>query len=240
MTTASRQLIIIGAGGFGRETAELVDTVNVVHPSWDLLGFLDDDPRLAGRQVDGLRVLGPIAAIRDYGNALITVSVGHPGNFFSRKRIVEALDLPPERFATLVHPTASVPLSARIGAGTVLLAGVVLTTRVIVGRHVVVMPGAVLTHDDVVDDFATLGAGVRLAGRVHIGQGAYLGAGALVRENVTIGPWALIGMGAAVLHNVSQAEVWVGVPAHRSRVLDLPPELGRASSPGAPAVLQLG
>ena len=83
-----------------------------------------------------------------------------------------------------------------------LLAQVVTTAPITIGRHVVVMPQVVFTHDDVIGDFTTFGAGVRLAGGVVVETGAYVGSGALVRENVTIGAGALVGMGAVVTRDV--------------------------------------
>jgi sugar O-acyltransferase (sialic acid O-acetyltransferase NeuD family) len=210
---SGRQLLIVGAGGFGRETAEAVRAANAEQPTWDLLGFLDDDPALPGRELDGLPVLGPRADLDRFEDASLVVSVGNPGNYTARKRIVEQLALPSSRYATIVHPAAVVPPSARLGAGTVVLATAVATTGVWVGAHVVVMPGVVLTHDCRVDDYATLGAGVRLAGGVRVQEGAYLGAGALVREHRTVGRWALVGMGAVVTRDVPDEEVWTGVPA---------------------------
>lgn len=224
-----RPLLIAGAGGFGREAAETVRAVNARRPTWDLLGFLDDDPALRGLQVGGLPVLGPLASLDRFPDASLVVSVGRPENYFARKRIVERLGLPASRYATVIHPAAVVPPDTRIGPGSVLLAGVVATTAVRIGAHVVVMPGAVLTHDDTVADYATLGAGVRLAGGVRVEQGAYVGAGVLVREDRSIGAWALVGMGAVVTGDVPAAEVWAGVPARFLRRVEGAPD------PPAPA-----
>ena len=220
-----RPLLLVGAGGFGRETAQAVRAINEERPTWDLLGFLDDSPDLQGHEVDGIPVIGTIESSDRFPHALLVVCTGHPGNYFSRKRLVTRMGLPSTRYATLIHPTAVVPFPADVGAGTVLLAGVVFTTRVRIGAHVAMMPGAVLTHDDLVADYVTMGAGVRLAGRVTIGEGAYIGAGALIREDLSVGAWALIGMGAIVLDCVPAAEVWAGTPARRLRVLDLPDDL---------------
>jgi acetyltransferase-like isoleucine patch superfamily enzyme len=116
-----------------------------------------------------------------------------------------------------VHPAASLAASTVVGAGSVVLAGVVATAAVRIGAHVAVMPGCVFTHDDVVEDYATFGAGVRLAGGVEVGEGAYVGSGALVRERLRVGAWSLVGMGSVVLADVPDAEVWAGVPARRLR-----------------------
>jgi sugar O-acyltransferase (sialic acid O-acetyltransferase NeuD family) len=216
LTAAPEQVVLVGSGGFGRETAELVRAINAAAadgPRWDLLGFLDDDSARWGSPVAGTTVLGGLDRLAEMPAARVVVCTGHPGNFTSKRRIVGRLALAPERFATLVHPAATVPASCTVGAGTVILAGAVATTDVQIGSHVAVMPQAVFTHDDRIDDFATIGAGVCLAGSVHVRQGAYLGGGALVRENRTIGPWALVGMGAVVTRDVPGGEVWAGVPA---------------------------
>jgi sugar O-acyltransferase (sialic acid O-acetyltransferase NeuD family) len=158
-------------------------------------------------------------------DALVVVCTGHPGDYVSRPRIVRRLALAPTRYATIVHPAATLAPSTAVGHGTVVLAGTVATADVRIGNHVAVMPGVVLTHDDVIGDFATLASGVRLGGRVRVGRGAYLGAGALVREDRSVGDGALVGMGAVITKDVPPAEVWAGVPATRRRRVELPPDV---------------
>ncbi|WP_214409865.1 acetyltransferase [Sphaerisporangium fuscum] len=206
-------LLIVGAGGFARETVQLVHDLNERAPAWDLLGYLDDDPAKHGTLVDGAPVLGGIDEARRRPDARLVVCIGSPRDYAARARVVRRLDLPAERYATLVHPTASVSRSSTLGPGTVIMAQTVLTAAVRVGAHVSVMPHVTLTHDDVVGDFATLAAGVRLAGAVHVGPGAYIGSGALVRETLTIGASALVGMGSVVTRDIPPREIWAGVPA---------------------------
>jgi sugar O-acyltransferase (sialic acid O-acetyltransferase NeuD family) len=226
-----RPLFVVGAGGFGRETLEAVRACNAVQPTWDVVGFLDDDPSLQGASVDGVLVVGRVDDLTRHPSAAAVVTIGNPSNFTWRRRIVDRLGSPPDRWATVVHPAASIPPSASVGPGTVVLAGVVATTGVRIGAHVAVMPSVVLTHDDFVCDFATLGSGARLAGDVTVGEGAYIGAGALVREHCRIGAWALVGMGAGVTGDVPDGEVWAGLPARRlRRVTVLPPGVESAPS----------
>ena len=204
----SRALLLVGAGGLARETAEAVRARGVD----ELVGFLDDDPALWGTSLDGLPVLGGTSALPDHPDAQIVLC---PGSGRARAAIAARLGLADERYATVVHPGVLVPASCTIGVGTVLLAGSVLTTAVTVGRHVVVMPGSVLTHDVVLEDAATICARVALAGGVRIRSAAYLGAGCVVREHVSVGLEATVGMGAVVLRDVPDGEVWAGVPARR-------------------------
>jgi len=232
---AVQPLIIIGAGGFARETIELVRSVNADGGDWELRGVLDDDPALGGEHVSGIPVLGPVDSVDDHGDASVVVCVGNPANFVSRALLVDRLDLPADRYATLVHPSAVVPPTASVGPGSVVHAMTVFTTDVRVGAHVAVMPAVVLTHDVVVGDFVTFGAGVRLAGGVEIGCGAYLGSGAVIREQVVIGPWSLVGAGSVVTRPVPAGEVWVGNPARYlrgvERVGDLDRRLGDRGRP---------
>ncbi len=218
---SSTPLLLVGSGGFARETAEAV-RAGAADPSTgplDVLGFLDDDPARHGAEVDGLPVLGPAEAVADHPAARVVVCTGSPADFGSRRRIVERLHLDPHRWATVVHPAAMLAPSTRLGVGTVVLASVVATASVRVGDHVAVMPGVILTHDDDVGDHVTFGSGVRLGGGVTVGPGAYVGAAAVVRERLTIGAGSLVGMGSVVIGDVPPGEVWAGVPARRLRAV---------------------
>jgi sugar O-acyltransferase (sialic acid O-acetyltransferase NeuD family) len=210
-------LLLVGAGGFARETLELVRAVNRLSPTWEILGFLDDDPARHGSEIHGVPVLGPSAAVHDHPEALVVACVASPSDPPRRLGLVSRLALEPERYATLVHPTAVVAESATLGPGTVVHATSVLTADVRIGAHVAVMPAVVFTHDDAIADGATFGAGVRLAGGVVVERGAYIGSGALIREDLVVGAGAVVGMGAVVTAPIPPGEVWAGVPARRLR-----------------------
>ena len=213
MAGETRPLLLVGAGGFAREAAEAVRARNAVRPTWDILGFLDDDPAKHGSVIGGVRVLGSIKAVHEHPSAQVLLCTGRPDNYTSRRLIADRLALADERYATVVHPTATVGTSCRLGVGTVLLAHVDLTADVVVGRHVVVMPHVVLTHDVRVDDYATLASGVRLGGGAHIASGAYIGSGACLREGITVGERAMVGMGSIVTRDVPAERLWLGAPA---------------------------
>jgi sugar O-acyltransferase (sialic acid O-acetyltransferase NeuD family) len=236
-----QQLVIAGAGGFSREAAETIAAVNAQRPTWDLLGFVDDNLELAGTSIGHLDVIGPIGLLHsELRGAKVVVCTGRADNYFSRPRIVQRLNLPPNRYATVVHPTASVAASAHIGHGTVMLASTVVTANARIGHHVAIMPDTVITHDDVIEDFATLASGVKLGGSVRVGRGTYVGAGALVREGVSIGDWSLVGMGSVITRSVPAAELWYGAPARRQRLVAVPDDVTaplRVSDPGLEALV---
>jgi sugar O-acyltransferase (sialic acid O-acetyltransferase NeuD family) len=216
----ARPLLILGAGGLSRETLSAVQAINSVSPQWTVLGFLDDDPALPGKIVQGMPVLGPLELVAEHPDADVVLCIASPRNLGLRKKIVARLGLPAERYATIVHPAASVAAGCEIGAGSVFLAGVVVTAPQVIGSHVCAMPHTVFTHDDEISDHALFATGVLIAGSVRVGEGAYLGAGCMVREGRTIGAGSLVGMGSVVLTDVPPGEVWVGNPARYLRTFN--------------------
>lgn len=213
-----RPLLLVGASGLGRETAEAVRAGE----EWELVGWADDDPARWGTELDGLPVLGGPDVLLEHADWSAVLCPGSGRGRAALAGRLTAWGLTDDRYATVVHPTAVVPASCDVGPGSIVLASTVLTTAVTLGRHVVLMPGCVLTHDDVLSDFATVCARVALAGSVRVGAGAYLGAGCLVREHLSVGDWSVVGMGAVVLRDVPAAEVWAGTPAGPIRPANSP------------------
>jgi sugar O-acyltransferase (sialic acid O-acetyltransferase NeuD family) len=212
-----RPLLLIGAGGFARETLELLRAINREAPTWEPIGLLDDDPELRGTLIHGVPILGPCSSAVDHPEALVVACVASPDDPLRRLRLVDRVGLPLERYATLVHPRATIAETATIGSGSVIHANTVLTADIRLGAHVAVMPSVVLTHDDVIEDGVTFGAGVRVSGAVTIEDGAYIGSGALLRERIRIGSGALVGMGSVVTKSVPPGEVWHGGSPARPR-----------------------
>ncbi|HVK20400.1 MAG TPA: NeuD/PglB/VioB family sugar acetyltransferase [Actinokineospora sp.] len=210
----NRPLLFVGAGGLAREALAAARALPDV---WRPIGMLDDAPECHGSEVDGLPVLGPTALVHEYTDAAVLVCVANSARPAGRRNLVGRLGLSADRYATLIHPDASIAPGVTFGEGTLVLARAVITAPQHVGAHVVVMPMVLFTHDDAVGDFSTFAGRATLSGNVAIGEAAYLGTGSLVREGVRIGAEAVIGMGAAVLFDVPDGETWVGVPAKKLR-----------------------
>lgn len=209
-----RDLVIIGAGGHGRELLDIVEAMNVEQPTWSFLGFLDDGvesvPLVAQR---GGRILGPVDDFPG-GGCAYALGIGSPRlrrtlDEMARGRGGEPIELK--------HPTAIVGGASRLGSGSVLAANSVVTTNVVLGRSVHLNVGCSVSHDCRLADYTILAPGVRFAGGVTTGVGVEVGIGAVVRPRTTIGDGAVIGAGAAVVADVEPGAVMAGVPARRIR-----------------------
>lgn len=205
-------IVLVAASGLAREVLATEDLVE----RYDDRVVVDDDPELWGSSCGEAKVLGGLDLVHELPahDVLLCAGQGSVRRALEQRLLAAGLD--PARFASLVHPRASIGEGCLVGEGSIVLAHVTLTADVTLGRHVVVMPGATLTHDCVVADHATLCAGVSLGGHVRVGSGAYLGMNAGVRERVHVGVDAVLGMGAALLEHQPSGETWVGVPARPS------------------------
>ncbi|MFF3060133.1 NeuD/PglB/VioB family sugar acetyltransferase [Streptomyces sp. NPDC057909] len=211
---APLDLLVVGAGGMGRAIASLCaqDVDEAGRPRWNVLGFIDEDTALHGSLVDGLPVLGCLRTVTRYPTAQLVVSICHVDHHGARRRIVEALGLPAHRYATVVHSTAVIDPSCRVGRGAVVMPMVCALPGVAIGDHVIVRPQAMMAADVGLRDYATVGAQVFLGRGVVVAENGYVGAGAEVRERTCVGPWVVVGMGSLVLDDVPGHQVWAGRP----------------------------
>ena len=210
--------MIIGAGGHGREMASLVVAHNAAgrEPHLNVRGFLTHNPEDHGKTVNDLPVLGPERWVLGRKDMLALIAVGDPR---VRARLARELSAEGVRFATLIHPSASLSDRVAVGEGTMVCAGAVITVEVRVGRHVIVNVGASVSHDAVLEDFVTLGPGVRIPGGVRVSAGAEFGTNSCTIPRVHVGRGAIVGAGAVVVRDVEENCVVVGVPARMLRKL---------------------
>ncbi len=118
-----------------------------------------------------------------------------------------------EHFATLIHPNAVVAESARIGVGSVVMAGAVINPDATVGAHTIINTAAVIEHDCLIGDCVHIAPNCALAGGVQVGDGSFIGIGSNVIQNVRIGSDVLVGAGSLVLEDIEDGLIAYGVPA---------------------------
>lgn len=205
-----RSLVIVGAGGFGREVAQLVRDLARAGGDVAALGFLDHDPGLRDAAPGGLPILGDDAWLAGRGDVAAVCAIGIPA---IRRPVAMRLEEGGTAFLRLVHPAAVVGDTVRLGVGTIVCAGAVVTADVDADRHVQINPGAAVMHDVRLGAFTTVAPGATLCGGVVVEEGCLVGAGAVLRPGVRIGAGATIGVGAVVTRDVAPGAVVAGNPA---------------------------
>lgn len=213
MTTTP--VVILGSSGNSIDILDSMLEVNrqLGHEKFKPLGFLDDraDP---GTRVHGLPVLGPLAGASSLDSqVLFSTAIGSSASYRAKPTLLSELGLPWERFATIIHPSASVSQWAELGRGCLILQQCTLSAGCRLGDHVVLLPGCRISHDTVVEDYNVLATGVILSGHVRVAPNCYLGAGSLVRERLQLGEGCLVGMGSVVVKSVGAGQRVAGNPA---------------------------
>ena len=208
-----KDLIIIGAGGLGRETIWMAERINAVNPEWNILGFIDDKPSYKGKIIDGYRVLGNSADVATYPDAYYICAIG---NSSIRKSAVEKIKkIAPVKFATLIDPACVYCKSkTSFGEGCIICAHTYITVDIKIGNHVYFGADGTIGHDAVIDDFVTCYPGVNLSGATHINSVCDIGAGSTVIQGITVGGKSIIGAGSVVIRDLPEGCTAVGSPAN--------------------------
>lgn len=217
----STEIVVVGAGGFGREVVDVVEAVNAertargAEPAWLLEGVIDDAISQDNRRRLDQRAIPYLGTSDDFLARPVpgihyVVGIGAP---HVRRRIADRFDAAGHVAAVLVHPAATVGSASELGAGTVMCAGARITTNVRVGRHVHINPNATIGHDTSIADFVSLNPQAAISGDCVIESDVLVGVGGIVLNALRVGQGSIIGGAACAVRDVPARTTVVGVPA---------------------------
>ncbi|MGE5432243.1 MAG: acetyltransferase [Syntrophomonadaceae bacterium] len=203
-----RTIAVFGAGGFGKEVQAWIQQIG----GWEFIGFFDDNIPV-NSFVNDAPVLGGLEELNNYQDELnVVFAIGDP---IIKKRIIECLSNKKIVFPVLIHPSAVIgnPKYIEIGAGTIIAPNTVVTTNIVIGKHVALNYSCTVGHDTVIKDYSAFMPGVNISGEVEIGECVYVGTGAKIINRKNIGDNTLVGAGAVVTKSLPEYCTAVGVPA---------------------------
>lgn len=204
-----KRVIVFGAGGHAKVVVDVLEQMGV----YQIVGLVDDSPELKGTVRGGYSVLGNKDDLAGMSGAGIDGVIVALGDNYRRKLVCEEVERMGFKLISAIHPSAVIGSRVRIGAGTLVVAGVVVNVDAEIGEDVIVNTGATIDHDCRIAAHVHLSPGVHLAGRVTVGACTHVGIGAVVLPNLTIGRNCIIGAGAVVRDNIPDNVVVVGNPA---------------------------
>ncbi len=202
--------MILGAGSLGKSVMEVFVDNNVL-----VYGFLDDDTRLAGKEIGEVTVLGPLddqdllAVIGDACEAFVAMEETE-----MRRNLVQMLN--EERKVmpvNAIHGSVVLASSAAIGHGNYIGAGAVIGSHSTLGSHLVIHPGAIINHEARLGDYVQVGSGSVINSGVEIAEEVFIGSGVTVVSGIKIGRGARLGAGSVVIKDIAEGETVFGNPA---------------------------
>ena len=203
-------LIIVGASGFGRELLATIESINEIEPTWNVLGFIDDDPdALDGYGID-YKILGSIMNWKPRDNEFYALGIANPR---TKEKLVPILKARGAQFATVIAPTASVARGSKVGEGVVVFGYTGISVNVRVGNFVFFNSMVGIGHDADIGDYCTFGPKACISGKTTIGKCVNVGALASTYPGITVGEYATIGMNSAALRRVKPNTTVIGIPA---------------------------
>lgn len=207
-----KDLIIFGASGFGREVAWLTERINTQSPTWNLLGFIDDNSEIQETVINGYKVLGTSVDIVKYPDAYFVCAVG--SSRIREKIINKLLEINPNiKFGILIDPSVEMSNLITIGEGTIICAHTIATVNINIGKHVIINLDCTIGHDAVLQDYVTLYPSVNVSGMTNIGKCTELGTGMQIIQGKTVGDYTIVGAGSVVVKDIPAKCTAVGSPA---------------------------
>ena len=205
-----KKVVIIGAGGFGREVVEIFKEQNKIQKRWEILGFIDENKELWGKSINNYPVLGGFDWFDNKKDVGCLIAIGDPK---SRKKIAQFLEEKGVQFYNAFHPSVIISDIVSMGTGVIICAGSIISVNSTIKNHVIVNLNCTIGHDAVLENFCSIMPSVSISGEDHLGEGVYVGTGATVIQQITVGEWSLIGAGATVMIDVPKNVTAFGMPA---------------------------
>ena len=207
-----REIVILGAGDFGREVAWLIEEINKITPKYIILGYLDDDEKKIGQHINGYDCLGPISFLMELNknHHACAVIANQDVNF--RKEIVEMF---PDfnDWETLIHPSVNISDTSMVGRGCIICSGGNISCNTAIGDFCLLNIAVTIGNDCHIGNYVSIMSGSCVSGHVGINDSAYLATNCTIVPGIVIGDHSIVGAGSVVIRNVKPDVTVMGVPA---------------------------
>lgn len=208
-----KNLLIIGAGGCGREVLQWAKDINRAEKTWNIKGFLDDHSNaLDGKKCD-VTVVGSTESYQPQSDDVFVCCIG---NSVIRKIIIEKMEAKGARFVNIIHPTSVVADSAVLGKGIVLYPYSIISDNAEIGDGCIINMHSTIAHDSTLGEYCTISAHCDVTGMCRLGDRVFMGSGARTVPSSRVGNDVFICAGSTVMSRVKNGMKVIGVPAKKA------------------------
>lgn len=207
-----KKLLLMGANN--PETLRIIEAINDVAATFEVVGWLDNDVQKHGSSVFGYPVLGPppLLAEPEYWDCWVYNNITTNGRV--RREVSRQLGQYTERFASIIHPSVNTR-DVRIGAGVCIQEGALVQARAELDDHCFVTSASLVGHEAKIGSCSFIAGGCIIAGLTEVGEGSTIWTGSKLAPRLRIGDNATVGMNSAVLQDVPDHTTVFGSPAKK-------------------------
>lgn len=213
------KIVIIGAGYAYWEIFDLISDINKFKYQYEIVAIIDDSYELIGKVFNNITIKGPIMTeINTFSEDIKFVfAIGSVKSRLNRKKIIKNLNLNPNRFVTLIHPTVKIYSNTKIGYGCIIHYGSIILSQSIIENFTLISACCVIGVKNLIGEGCLFASSITTATDIQIGSYSFIGAGVIIAPNIEIGPGSMIGLGSCVFRNTLSGEFTLGNP---SRVIN--------------------
>jgi sugar O-acyltransferase (sialic acid O-acetyltransferase NeuD family) len=204
-----KELLIVGAGGCGREVLQIVKEINSTSPRWQIKGFLDDTMKSLNGLAGNIDIVGTIVDWEPSENEVFVCAIFDPTG---RQNVVGSLKRRGAQFVNVVHPTSFIPDFCYVGEGAIIYPPVRLSVNMKIGKFAILLDSSI-GHDVIIGDYFSVAPKCSVGGGTVIGNNVFLGSNSAIIPGTKIGDHAKIGAGSVVIRNVKSNTSVFGNPA---------------------------
>ncbi len=205
-------LIIVGAGGMGREIYAWLSQEIKGKPDHRIIGFIDDNLEALNNYSYPVKIIGDIASYQPKANESLVIAIMEPS---IKKNIVTNLGAKGAKFYTLIHPSVITGFNIKIGKGCVIAPRCIITTDVSIGDFVFLNINASVGHDVTIGNYTSINGKTEITGKVSVGEECFFGTSTSIIPSRRIGDRAKIGAGSVVIGHVAENTTVFGNPAKK-------------------------
>jgi sugar O-acyltransferase (sialic acid O-acetyltransferase NeuD family) len=210
-----KDIAIFGAGGFGREVACLINLINKETPTWNIIGFYDDNSQLKGSKNEYGEVLGGIDELNQYGMSLdLAIAIGSPNVI---QKVVGNIKNKNISFPNIIAPSTIFldESSVRMGKGNIICSRCLLSCNIIIGDFNLFNGNIPLGHDCEIGNYNVVMPSVNISGGVKMGDCNFLGVQSVVLQYLKIGNSVRLGANSVMMRNAKDGYLYMGNPAKK-------------------------
>ncbi|MFV8333118.1 acetyltransferase [Flavobacterium sp. GSP14] len=209
---------IFGGSGFAKEVEFYIAECNVSSKRViDVYSFVVIDSEYEdGLTINGVKVISETEYFASFHNLEMHNCIIAVGSPYLKYKIYNKINSKHTQFPTIIHPSVTYDHRFfKIGKGSIICAGVVLTTNIIIGDFVHININSTVGHDCEIGEYSTISPGVQISGNVMLSMNSFIGTGASVLEKISIVSDTIIGAGAVVTKSIEEAGTYVGIPVKK-------------------------